>query len=266
MSQSNQKLAVVTGASGGIGVDFATELARRKYDLILTARNTEKLNLVRQRLIQEFQVDVDTISSDLQQSNATFDLFEAVQSTGRKIDVLINNAGLGHFSKFLKQSPDEINQAIDVNVRALTILCRLFAEQMAQNGGGAILNHASFSAIQPPSDFAVYAATKAYVLNFSLAIRENMKYQNVSVSTLCPGYFDSDFITKAGQPPGFFLRWLILKQSKVAAAGIRGLLKRKPLIIPSLRYKLFNLVSKFLPRTVNIGIADIAVSRWNKKD
>ena len=266
MSDSQRKLAIVTGASGGIGVDFARELADRNYDLVLTGRNTERLKDVGDKLAEDFEVEVKTTTCDLGTDSGPETLFSEACLLNRNVDVLVNNAGLGHFGKFLNQSTDDMLQTIDVNLRTLTVLSRLFAERMAEQGGGLILNHSSFSAIQPPSDFAVYAATKAYVLKFSLAIRESMKHQKVSVSALCPGYFDSDFISKAGQPPGFFLRWLILKQSSVARAGIRGLLKKKPIIIPSLRYKFFNLASKFLPQTVNTGIADIAVSRWNKKD
>ena len=265
MSQPIQKLAIVTGASGGIGVDFANELAIRGYDLILAARNTEKLNILSEQIQRDHSVRATPVVVDLSQPEGPVRLFDQVTAEPCNIDILINNAGLGHFKKFLDQSVAEMEQSIDVNVRALSILSRLFAGHMAENGGGKILNHASFSAIQPPSDFAVYAATKAYVLNFSLAIRESMKFRDVHVSALCPGYFDSDFISKSGQPPGFFMKWLILKQSRVARAGIKGLLKKKPIIIPGLRYKFFNLASKFLPRTVNTGIADIAVSRWNRK-
>jgi len=266
MSGSNEKTALITGASGGIGVDFANELAARGYDLIITARNGEKLEANARRLEEMHSVKVEPIISDLGESQAPLELFEKIQSSGRRIDALINNAGVGHFKKFLTHSVQEIDQAIDLNIRALTVLTRLFGKHMSENGGGLILNHASFSGIQPPSDFAVYAASKAYVMNFSLAVRENIKDLNVSVSVLCPGYFDSDFISKAGQPPGVFMKWLLLKQSKVAESGIRGMLKKKAVIIPSLRYKSFAMASRFLPRTVNVGIADIAVSRWNKKN
>lgn len=261
MTDSNSKLALITGASGGIGVDFARELAKRGYDLILTARRQEPLEAVQRELRSEYPINVDIVTGDLGLATGARQLFDDVQSLGRPVSVLVNNAGTGQFGMFLDQAMEDIQQTIQVNVASLTVLTRLFAAEMSVHGGGYILNHASFSAIQPPPDYAVYAGTKSYVMSMSLALRQNLLTQNVTVSTLCPGFFDSEFIEHAGHEPGFFMRLLTLKQTHVARAGVSGLLRRKPLIIPSIRYKVFNLIMRCLPRTVITGIADIAV-RW----
>jgi len=259
-TKSSRKLALVTGASSGIGVDFARELARRNHDLLLAARRVERLEEVKAELLGEFpNTTIGVVPCDLNQSNGAQQLFDDVEALGFQVDVLVNNAGLGRFGSFLEQSIEEIEAMIQVNVTSLTVLARLFGADMAERGGGVILNHASFSAIQPTPDFAVYSGAKSYVLSFSQALEQNIRSAGVKVSALCPGFFRSEFLDEAGQDPSFITRCIMLDRRKVARAGVKGALRGKTIIIPGILYKMLNLGTRFLPRPVITGLADIAV-------
>lgn len=259
-STKSGKLALVTGASSGIGVDFARELARREYNLLLAARRVERLEEVKAELLGEFpSITIDVLACDLNQGDGARQLFDDVKQLGLHVDVLVNNAGLGRFGLFLDQSIEEMEAMIQVNVTSLTVLARLFGTQMAEYGGGVILNHASFSAIQPTPDYAVYSGSKSYVLSFSQALEQNLRATGVKVSVLCPGFFRSEFLDEAGQDPSFITRCIMLDRKKVARAGVKGALRGKTIIIPGILYKMLNLGTRFLPRPVITGLANIAV-------
>jgi short-subunit dehydrogenase len=251
------KTALITGASRGIGVCFARELAARGFDLVLSARSSDRLETVRRELAEKYNVAVQIIACDLESPDGARRLFDEAQRRGALITMLVNNAGLGKFGSTLDQSLDEILSMIQVNTTSLTVLARLFGEQMAARGGGYILNHASFSAIQPPSQYAVYSGTKAYVLAFSQALREDLKRHRVRVTALCPGFFQSEFAVRAGHKPGWIVRQLMMKPEDVARAGIRATLRGQAVVIPGWSYKLLNLVTRGLPRSVATGLADL---------
>jgi short-subunit dehydrogenase len=240
-------------------VDFARELARRGFDLILTARRRERLEQVRQELLAEFPVQIDILNSDLASTDGARRLHDDVQQAGHRVTLLVNNAGLGYFGPFVEQRVEDLETTIRVNVLALTTLTRLFAADMQTRGGGYILNNGSFSAIQPTSHYAVYSGTKAYVLAFSQALRHQLRPQGVRISVLVPGFFDSEFLERSGQRPSWIVRLITLRSAAVARAGIAGVLRGQPIIIPGLLYKSLNLLMRLLPRTVATAIADLSV-------
>ena len=260
MDKSLPSIAIVTGASSGVGIDFARELARRDYALLLTGTNEQRLSEVQKSLRDEYQRPVETLAVDLALPDSPDKLLERAVAMGTPT-ILVNNAGTGSFGNFLEQGTDAFESQIQTNVVALTRLCHSFGRVMAEGSGGRILNHSSFSAIQPPSNYAVYSATKSFVLTLSQTLRQNLAQQGVFVTALCSGFFDSDFAEKSGQPPGLFLRWLTMKKQRVAKAGIQGLLRGKTVVIPGLRYKCLNLLSRFLPRSVITGIANYALNQ-----
>ena len=259
MTTSDKQAALITGASSGIGLDFARELAGRGFDLILTARRLDRLKALKADLVREFSVAVEIVVSDLASREGAEQLHRDVQELGRPVNMLVNNAGLGKFGTIVDQSLDEIDEMIQLNVTALTVLTRRFAADFKQRGGGYILNHSSFSAIQPPPHYSVYAGTKAYVLAFSQALHQDVRGDGIKVSALCPGFFASDFLKKARQKPSFIVKLIMLQPAMVARAGVRGVLRGKPVIIPGLSYKALNLLLKLAPRSFATGLADFAV-------
>lgn len=250
-------LAVVTGASSGIGIDFADELHQRGYRLLLTGRDEQRLEQVRARL-QTGRAGMETIDIaclDLNESTGPRQLLEQACQLGTP-RVLINNAGVGDIGDFLAQSPAAWEAMIETNIVSLTRLCQLFATEMARQAGGYILNHASFSALQPPSRYAVYAATKSYVLTLSEALHQHLASRRVSVTALCSGFFDSGFLEKIGQPTGGWVDWMTLDSRRVAQAGLRGMFRSKSLVVPGWRYKFLRLLLGLFPRKLMIGVAD----------
>lgn len=251
--------ALVTGASSGIGADFASELAHRGYDLILSARRQDRLEELKEELTTRFSIHVEVLVADLGNPAGAQQLFDQIRVLSLPVKLLVNNAGLGRFGAFNSQTLLEIQEMIQVNLTSLTTLTRLFADQMAQAGGGYILNVASFSAIQPTPDYAVYSGTKAYVLAFSQSLNHGLRSRHVRVCALCPGFFDSEFLSVAGQKLTFMLRILMLNRRSVARAGIAGVLRGRTLVVPGIFYKSLNLLLRLATRDFATALADFAV-------
>jgi hypothetical protein len=252
-------LALVTGASSGVGVEFARQLAERGYDLIVAARRLDRLEQLKTELEAEHRVAVTVIACDLGLPAGAQALFDEVQRRGLDVTMLINNAGLGKFGPLLEQSVDELQTMIQVNLASLTTLTRLFAETMKARGGGYILNNASYSALQPVPHYAVYSATKAYVLAFSQAARHDLRPYKIRVSALCPGFFGSDFFELARQKPSPLVRLITLDRRHVARAGIRGVLRGKTIIVPGVLYKIGGLLTRLLPRATVTALGQYVV-------
>ena len=258
MPQASPGTALVTGASSRVGVHFARELAQRGFDLILTARRVDRLRAAKAELDADYDVEASILASDLGSNEGARRLYDEVRQLGRPVVLLVNNAGLGKFGPAFDQSVEEMQAMIQLNVSSLTVLTRLFAEDFRRQGRGYILNHASFSAIQPPPHYSVYAGTKAYVLAFSQALHHDLRPDGIRVSALCSGFFTSEFHEKANHEHGFIVRMITLDPARVAHAGIRGVLQGKPVIIPGFGYKVLNLIVRCLPRAVATGLADFA--------
>ncbi len=192
------KWALITGASAGIGTAFAHALAQRGSHLILVARRADRLNALAQSLRAQYQVDVDTIALDLAPVNAAQQLFDQVQTRGRRIDLLINNAGIGVFGPFLTTKVEEDEKLVMLNVVALTMLTRLFLPQLLQQPEGMIINVASTAAFQPLPYMAIYGASKAYVLSFTEALWAEHRQDKLHVLALCPGPVTTEFFSAMG--------------------------------------------------------------------
>ncbi len=254
----SRPLALVTGASSGVGIDFARELARRGYDLILTARRADRLAAVQQDLQDQFGIRVESLRADLQSAEEVKRLFTDAQQLG-PVSVLINNAGLGRFGDMVGQSIEDLEAMIQVNATSLTLLTRLFGAEMVSRGEGWILNTGSYSAIQPTPLYAVYSGTKGYVLAFSQALQRELQPHGVHVSVLCPGFFRSEFQENAGQTLGPTAHLLLMSSESVARTGISGLFRGKVIIVPDWRYKLLNVAMRALPRTTASRLAEFSL-------
>ena len=191
------KTALVTGASSGIGAAYARSLARDRYDLILVARRADRLHALAEELRSQHQVRVEVLPADLLRPEAPDELLEAVGTLGLQVDLLVNNAGMGTHGPFLDQSAQDDQRMLALNVAALVGLTRAFVAGMAARRTGAVINVASTAAFQPVPYFAVYAATKAFVLSYSEALAEELRPFGVTVQCLCPGSTESEFVSVA---------------------------------------------------------------------
>ena len=198
MAEWQGKTALVTGASYGIGEVFARRLAAVGTHLILTARSAERLNALADELRQQYDVDITVIAADLAEPTAPQFIFAETQRQGLQVDLLINNAGFGSVGDFAWQPLNRQLEMIQVNVTALVALAHLFVQPMLERRAGAIINVSSTAAFQGVPYFAVYSATKAFILNFSEALWAECQAYGVRVLALCPGSTESNFHATAG--------------------------------------------------------------------
>lgn len=241
--------ALVTGASGGIGRELATLLARDGHPLVLVARDRAALDRVAAEFRSGFGIEAVPIAADLAAPGAAAALVADLEGRGLTIDILINNAGLGDAGPFAESDPTRGAAMIGVNVAAVTDLSRRLLPGMIARGQGRILNVASTAAFQPGPYMAVYYATKAYVLSFSEAIAEELRGTGVTVTALCPGPTATGFQERAamGDNP-LFRRGLVMDADRVAAAGYAGMLAGKRIVIPGRRNWLGAQTVRFAPR------------------
>ncbi len=248
-----KQTALVTGASGGIGLELARSFAKRGYDLVLAARNREKLETLAAELKSAHGVSVRVYQSDLSEAAAPQALFGALQKDGITVDVLVNNAGVGLFGPFAETDPQALAALVRLNVDSLTMLTRLFLPGMLERNRGRVLNVASTAAFQPGPFMSAYYASKAYVLLLSEAIDEELRGTEVFVTTLCPGPTISDFAASAGmKTSGFFDRkWLkIMSAEEVAEVGVEALLAGKRLVIAGRLNRVMAFSNRFVSRMV----------------
>ena len=232
----NGKVAVVTGASGGIGYELAKLFAKDHHNLVLVARSGAKLTQVADELQRRFGVSVKTVALDLAAADAPGLLFEQLQREGVDVDILVNNAGYGKLGEFAVVPPEESLGQIELNVTALTHLTKLFLGPMLERGSGKIMNVASTAGFQPGPRMAVYYATKAYVISFSEALANELVDKGITVTCLCPGATATGFASRAGNDKSRLFKQLRPMDAKtVALKGYRGLMAGKTLVIPGLR-------------------------------
>ena len=226
------KTALVTGASSGLGIDFARELARQGADLLLTARRQDTLEQVAQTIIAKSGVKVRVIPADLSQEDGPDGLYRQVRAAGLQVDVLVNNAGFGLFGDFLQVPWEQERQLLQVDVVALTRLTRLFVADMVERRSGYVLQVSSIGAYQPSPTYAMYSAAKTYVLNFSEALNFELRGTGVSVTTISPGVTATHFFETAGQKITAFQRASMMQSQDVARIGIDALAKRRSAVVP----------------------------------
>ncbi|MBV4419475.1 SDR family oxidoreductase [Clostridium tyrobutyricum] len=250
MIENNKKSVLITGASSGIGYELSKIFARNGFNLILIARNKTKLIQLSNYLINTFHVDIKIIIKDLNKDTAAEDIFNEIKEKKIKVHTLINNAGIGYCGIFHNTNIEKDLYIIYTNIRSLTILTKLFSKEMVKNGEGNILNVASTGAFQPGPYISTYYASKAYVLSFSQAIRNELKNYKVNVSVLCPGATLTSFSKNAGKKD--------IKNSmspkKVAEIAYKGLKKKKGVIIPGTFNKTAIIFSKLLPGYISAKI------------
>ena len=244
--------ALITGASSGIGRDIAKELSQKGYDLILVARNLEKLNEVKEKL----ETNIETVSMDISNPENCKQLYEKYKD----IDILVNNAGFGDCGYFDKTNLEKELQMINTNIVAYHVLTKLYLKDMKAKNSGKILNVASIAGFMPGPLMATYYSTKAYVVRLSEAIREELKKESskVQISILCPGPVDTNFNKVADVQ----IALKGLSSEYVAKYTTDKLFKGKFYIVPGWKIKLAKFGAKIAP---NALVAKICYNMQKRK-
>lgn len=241
-------IALITGASSGIGREISKELAKRRYDLVIVARNEELLNKLKIQIEEKYNVNVEVELCDVSDKNNCIDLHERTYRKYGTIDVLVNNAGFGTCGEFTDTDLDKELKMIDTNVTAYHILTKLFLQDMTKKNKGHILNVASIAGFMPGPLMATYYSTKAYVVRLTQSIRQElaMKESKVKVSALCPGPVRTNFNKVAD------VKFNVPGQSSeyVAKYAVHKMFLNRTLIFPSFIIWLYRIICKIIPDQV----------------
>ncbi len=246
---------LITGASSGIGFEFAKICAQNKQNLVLVARSEGKLKELAEDLKKQFSISVHVIAKDLSNYHTALEIFNHCQQQNIQVDYLINNAGFGDFGFFCESDWAKQEQMINLNMMTLTYLTRVFLPGMVERKSGKILNVASTAAFQPGPMMSVYYATKAYVLSFSEAISNELEGTGVTVTCLCPGATESDFQNKAAMQESKLVKGKKLPSSKeVAEYGFQSMMTGKVVAIHGMMNYLLTNSIRFTPRALVLKI------------
>lgn len=243
--------ALITGASGGLGLELARVMAENGFDLVLTARSEDKLLDIKRELEQEYKVSAAVFACDLTQHDAAQQLFDYTEREGMRIDVLVNNAGFGDFGLYAESSWDKQNSMIQLNVVALAHLTHLFVQPMIKHSAGKILNIASIAAFQPGPLMSVYYATKAFVLSLSEALSVELKDTGVTVTAVCPGPIRTGFEQQADLGnSGLFKNLSVSNAADVARFAYGKLMQGKTVAVYGAGNKFIVFGAKLAPRSM----------------
>ncbi len=258
------KTALITGASNGIGLELAKVHAENGGNLVLVARNEEKLMSLKTELESQYSVKVYVIGKDLSLPNAAQEVYDETQRNGIIVDYLINNAGFGDFGFFAETDWNKELKMINLNITALTQFTKLYVKEMVKRGNGKIMNVASTAAFQPGPLMAVYFATKAYVLHFSEALDNEVRDKGISVTALCPGATVSGFQAAADMEDSALFKSKNLPTSKdVAIFGYKAMLKGKTVAIHGIMNWIMAESIRFAPRSFVVKIARMLQKKVN---
>ena len=259
----DRKTAVITGASGGIGMELAPMFAARGYDLILVARRGERLQKLADDLAKVYAITAHAIPMDLAQSSSGEKLWRAISAVTPDIDVLVNNAGVGDSGDFATEAPEVIERMIQLNVATLTSFTRHVLPGMVARKHGKILNVASLAGFQPGGPgMAVYYASKSYVLSFSRAIRRELRGSGVTVTTLCPGPTSTGFEETAKAQRTLLFRWSRPMAARdVARAGFEGMQQGRAVVVPGLLNKLLAVSAGLGPAAIALEVNRILLAQ-----
>ena len=246
---------LITGASAGIGAEFARLLAAEGEALVITARRKGRIEALAEELRRAHGVRVEPIVADLALKESTEGLAEKTRALGLEVNTLINNAGFGLAGAFADQPLDRVTEMLELNIVALTRLTRIFLPEMRARRAGGIINVASIAAFLPGPYMSVYYASKAYVLSFSEAIAHELRGSGVVVTALCPGATQTEFQEVAGMVETPMLRRLSMSSREVARLGLAGHRAGKSVVITGAGNKLAPLAARLVPRNVLARIA-----------
>jgi len=242
------KTALVTGASSGLGDDFAHQLAAAGCNLILVARRKERLEAVRDEISATHNVTIDLITMDLLTKDAARSLYDEVKSWDRQVDVLINNAGYGLFGWFFKLDWQKQMDMLQLDMIVPTELTRLFAADMVERGFGYVLFVSSVAGCVATPSYAAYAGAKSYALLLGEALNFELRRTGVGVTVLSPGITRTEFLEVSGQRPTLYQRLFAMASPRVARVGLKAMLARRASVIPGFWNSLLIMSTRIMPR------------------
>lgn len=260
MTELRGKTALVTGASSGLGFDFASILAEHGCNVVLVARREQRLAQLATELRERHGVAAHVIAQDLSELGAPQRVFDRVRELGVEVDILVNNAGFGVHGPFVDTPWEKEQEMLLLDIVALVHLTKLFLPAMIARDTGYVLQVASIGAYQPTPTYATYSASKSFVLSFGEALSYELRNSNVKVSVLSPGVTETEFLDVAGHDRTLFQRLTIMPSRPVAEIGLRAMLRGKPSKVAGTMNALTAWSLRFVPRRLQAAMAQIAMT------
>jgi hypothetical protein len=264
MSDIRGLRALVTGASSGLGADFARVLAGKGCHLVLVARREDRLKALEQEITGCHDVQVQVVPMDLGTPEGPAALHARTRGLGLEIDILVNNAGFGVWGPFLEIPWERERQMLELDILSLVHLTKLYGQDMAARRRGWILQVASIGAFQPSPTYASYSAAKAFVLSFGEAVAYELRSSGVRVSVLSPGVTETEFLDVAGQKRSLYQRMAMMDSPRVARSGIEALLRGRSSFVPGLVNKVPAFLMRFTPRQLAAALASWTMTTGQK--
>lgn len=257
MASLRGRLALVTGASSGIGADLARQLGARGCDLVLVARRRDRLEALAGEISGAHGIAVHVVAQSLTEAGGPAAVHAAVAALGRPLSVLVNNAGAGVFGEFKDVAWERQRALIALDVSAPVELTRAFLPEMVAQGEGWILQVSSIGAFLPTPGYATYSASKSFVLSFSEALAWELRKTGVRVSALCPGVTETGFFDASGQRRSLFQRVGVMSSAEVAKAGLDALFAGRTSRVPGFLNAANTFALRFVPRRAATAVADL---------
>ena len=242
-----KEVAIITGASSGIGYEIAKLFATDKTDILIVARDQKKILRIKNEFEEVYKINVFTVVADLSLSNGIQAIYNEVNSHNLIVSYLVNNAGFGDFGAFIDRSMEKYREMINLNTLGLTELTYHYGKEMVKRGKGRILNVASMAGLQPDPNFAVYGATKAFVISLSEALHKEFEDTGVTVTVLSPGPTASNFKERADMHNAKLYAKGVMTSIQVASEGYKGMMKGKLHVIPGFKNKILGFFSGITP-------------------
>jgi hypothetical protein len=250
------RTALVTGASSGLGVDFARELAARGANLVLVARREDLLRQHTEAIAARYGVKTSLIAMDLATHDAPQALYDRLKTEGTSVDVLVNNAGYGLYGAFSELAWERERAMLELDIITLVHLSKLFVRDMVAHDYGYMLHVASIGAYQPSPLYASYGAAKAFVLNFGEALSYELRRTKVRSTVISPGVTATEFLKVSGQSATLYQRLLMMKSADVARIGIEAMLKGRPSVVPGFLNAVGAFIPRLMPRRAQAALAE----------
>ena len=242
-----KEIALITGASSGIGLEIAKLFAADNINLLIVSRDKQKLIKIKNEFENQYKVDVYILAADLSSEIGIRDIHDVVKSNNLIVNYLVNNAGFGDYGAFIERSLDKYREMVHLNILSLTELSYYYGKEMVKRGKGRILNVASMAGLQPDPNFAVYGATKSYVISLTEAIHKEFETSGVTVTVLSPGATASNFMERADMSNAKLYASGVMTSLEVAREGYKGMMKGKLHVIPGFKNKILGFFSGIMP-------------------